>query len=109
MKVGRSSLWGRLVACGGLATRLPAPAQKRPRTDRDWAQSKYCLDSEHPRGRQKARVFASVGIQEADAEALRAALLAVATSDEARSVSPTRTASAMSLTSISSGRAERSE
>src|SRR5712692_9511932 len=28
----------------------------------------YCLNSQHPRGRNKARVFVSVGISEADAE-----------------------------------------
>ena len=28
----------------------------------------YCLNSQHPRGRNKARVFASVGIREVDAE-----------------------------------------
>jgi hypothetical protein len=38
----------------------------------------YCLNPQHPRGRNKARVFASVGICEADAEALRTALLAAA-------------------------------
>ncbi|MBI5085488.1 MAG: hypothetical protein HZB13_12925, partial [Acidobacteria bacterium] len=38
----------------------------------------YCLNSQHPRGRNKARVFASVGIREADAEELRSALLAAA-------------------------------
>jgi len=38
----------------------------------------YCFNSQHPRGRNKARVFASVGIREADAEELRAALLAAA-------------------------------
>jgi len=40
--------------------------------------SGYCLNSQHPRGRHKARVFASVGIREADAEELRSALLAAA-------------------------------
>jgi Domain of unknown function (DUF6883) len=35
----------------------------------------YCLNLAHPRGRNKARVFASVGIQKADAEDLRSALL----------------------------------
>ena len=30
----------------------------------------YCLNPQHPRGRNKARVFASVGIREADAEEL---------------------------------------
>jgi hypothetical protein len=44
----------------------------------------YCLNSEHPRGRNKARVFASVGIREADAEVLRSALLAAASDAEAR-------------------------
>ncbi|HZT33012.1 MAG TPA: hypothetical protein VFA33_24200 [Bryobacteraceae bacterium] len=42
----------------------------------------YCLNSEHPRGRHKARVFASVGIRGADAEQLRAALLAAAAENE---------------------------
>ena len=35
----------------------------------------YCLSMQHPRGRNKARVFASVGIREIDAEELRFALL----------------------------------
>jgi hypothetical protein len=39
---------------------------------------KYCLNAQHPRGRHKTRVFASVGILEADAEKLRTALLAAA-------------------------------
>jgi hypothetical protein len=43
----------------------------------------YCLNSQHPRGRNKARVFASVGIRESDAEALRAAILAAARDAEA--------------------------
>ncbi len=43
----------------------------------------YCLNSHHPRGRNKARVFASVGIREADAEELRTALLAAAVGAEA--------------------------
>jgi hypothetical protein len=38
----------------------------------------YYLNSQHPRGRNKARVFASVGIREADAEELRTALIAAA-------------------------------
>jgi hypothetical protein len=44
----------------------------------------YCLSPEHPRGRNKARVFASTGIREADAEELRAALLRAACNTEAR-------------------------
>jgi hypothetical protein len=43
----------------------------------------YCLNSEHPRGRNKARVFASVGIRPADAEELKTALLAAAGGVEA--------------------------
>lgn len=43
----------------------------------------YCLNSQHPRGRNKARVFASVGIREADAEELKTALLAAASDGEA--------------------------
>lgn len=38
----------------------------------------YCLNPQHPRGRNKARVFASLGIREADAEELRQALIAAA-------------------------------
>ena len=44
----------------------------------------YCLSPHHPRGRNKARVFASVGIREADAEVLRTALLAAARNAEAQ-------------------------
>jgi hypothetical protein len=44
----------------------------------------YCLNLQHPRGRHKARVFASVGIREANAEELRTALLAAASNAEAR-------------------------
>jgi hypothetical protein len=44
----------------------------------------YCLNPEHPRGRNKARVFASVGIRLADATELRTALLAAASDAEAQ-------------------------
>jgi hypothetical protein len=44
----------------------------------------YCLSPHHPRGRSKARVFASVGIREGDAEELRTALLQAARSAEAQ-------------------------
>ncbi len=44
----------------------------------------YCLNPQHTRGRHKARVFASVGIREADAEELRTALIHAATNAEAR-------------------------
>jgi hypothetical protein len=44
----------------------------------------YCLNTHHPRGRNKARVFASVGILQADAEVLREALLGAARNAEAR-------------------------
>ena len=43
----------------------------------------YCLNPHHSRGRNKARVFASVGIGQADAELLREALLAAAVKSEA--------------------------
>ena len=43
----------------------------------------YCLNAHHPRGRNKARVFASVGIYPADADMLREALLAAARNAEA--------------------------
>ena len=44
----------------------------------------YCLSPEHPRGRHKARVFASaLGLTVADYQELRRALLAAALSEEA--------------------------
>jgi hypothetical protein len=46
--------------------------------------SDYCLNPEHPRGRHKARVFASaLGLTLADAESLRAMLLLVVLDHEA--------------------------
>ena len=44
----------------------------------------YCLNTDHPRGRNKARVFASFGIRQADAEVLREALLGAARHADAR-------------------------
>ncbi len=44
----------------------------------------YCLNPHHPRGRNKARVFASLGIREADAEELRTALVAAASGTAAQ-------------------------
>jgi hypothetical protein len=44
----------------------------------------YCLSLHHPRGRNKARVFASIGIRENDAEELRTALLEAAKDQEAQ-------------------------
>jgi hypothetical protein len=44
----------------------------------------YCLNAQHPRGRNKARVFASVGIRQADADVLRTALVVAACNGEAR-------------------------
>ena len=48
--------------------------------------TEYCLDPSHPRGRHKARVFASsLGLEQQDAPVLRVALLEAAeTSDDAR-------------------------
>jgi hypothetical protein len=44
----------------------------------------YCLNTDHPRGRNKARVFASAGIRQADAEVLRDSLLGAARNADAR-------------------------
>ncbi len=44
----------------------------------------YCLNPHHSRGRNKARVFASVGIGQADAEVLIKALLVAARKADAR-------------------------
>jgi hypothetical protein len=44
----------------------------------------YCLNFEHPRGRHKARVFASaLGLTKDDSEELRKALLSAALSEDA--------------------------
>ena len=46
--------------------------------------TRYCLDTTHPRGRHKARVFrAALGLSLADAGLLRDALLNAAVVDEA--------------------------
>jgi len=44
----------------------------------------YSLNLQHPRGSNKARVFAAAGIQKADAEELQAALLSAAPEREAQ-------------------------
>ena len=44
----------------------------------------YCLDPHHPRGRNKARVFAAIGIRQEHAEELRTVLLAAAQSGDAQ-------------------------
>ena len=44
----------------------------------------YCLNAQHSRGRNKARVFASLGIRQSDAEVLRTALVMAASNTEAR-------------------------
>jgi hypothetical protein len=43
----------------------------------------YCLNPHHPRGRHKARVFASIGFRETDAAELRSAVLVAARAHEA--------------------------
>lgn len=50
--------------------------------------SGYCLNPHHSRGRNKARVFAAVGIREVDAAELRAALLMAARTGEAQPGAP---------------------
>ncbi|MCZ2076032.1 MAG: hypothetical protein LC130_13665 [Bryobacterales bacterium] len=49
----------------------------------------YCLNLQHTRGRHKARVFASLGITEVDAEALRGALIEAARNGDALPGLPT--------------------
>lgn len=44
----------------------------------------YCLNPEHPRGKHKARVFATLGFTAENADKLRAALLTAAASGDAR-------------------------
>jgi len=46
----------------------------------------YCLDPTHPYGRHKSRVFrAALGLKQADAAELRAALMAAAKEEDAES------------------------
>ncbi len=49
----------------------------------------YCLNHQHTRGRHKARVFASLGVTEGDAGALREALIEAAQNGEALPGPPT--------------------
>jgi len=44
----------------------------------------YCLNPEHPRGKHKARVFATLGITAENANELRAALLKAAANVDAQ-------------------------
>ncbi|HWW84306.1 MAG TPA: hypothetical protein VNZ26_11920, partial [Vicinamibacterales bacterium] len=44
----------------------------------------YCLNSEHARGKHKARVFATLGFTVENAHELRAALLRAAASNDAQ-------------------------
>ena len=44
----------------------------------------YCLNPEHPRGKHKARVFATLGFTAENADELRAALLMAAASRDAQ-------------------------
>jgi hypothetical protein len=44
----------------------------------------YCLNPEHPRGKHKAQVFATLGFTAENAEELRAALLRAAASGDAQ-------------------------
>jgi hypothetical protein len=46
--------------------------------------TEYCLNPEHPRGKHKARVFATLGFTLENADELRAALLRAAASDGAQ-------------------------
>ncbi len=63
----------------------------------------YCLNAQHLSGRNKARVFASVGVHPGDAKMLQEALLAAAKNEEAR---PILMASASSSTSTWSAKRE---
>jgi len=66
-------------------TRQSAISMKLPNGDRAYVDLRkleaYCLNVHHPRGKHKARVFASCGIT--DAEALKQALLEAAVSIDA--------------------------
>jgi len=62
---------------------MKLPNGERATVDRQKLEE-YCLNPHHPRGRHKARVFASVGVGQANAEVLREALLVAARSAEAQ-------------------------
>jgi hypothetical protein len=50
----------------------------------DWQKLfEYCLNPHHPRGRNKARVFAAVGIHQGNVDLLRDAILFAAATAEA--------------------------
>ena len=69
-------------------TRLHSCAMKIPHGDVAIVDrqklTEYCLNLEHPRGKHKARVFATLGFTAENAEELRAALLRAAASGDAQ-------------------------
>ena len=69
-------------------TRLHSYAMKMPDGDAAIVDRQkltgYCLNPEHPRGKHKARVFATLGFTAENADALRAALLMAAASGDAQ-------------------------
>ncbi len=63
----------------------------------------YCLNPHQPRGRNKARVFASIAVGQTNAEVLREALLAAARNAEAQlGAAPMASATSLILTGASS-------
>jgi hypothetical protein len=50
----------------------------------------YCLNPEHPRGKHKARVFATLGFTAENADDLRAALLKAAAGNDAQAAASDR-------------------
>jgi len=72
-----------LTAAQGLAMKLPGGHAAIVDLEK---LTGYCLHPEHPRGKHKARVFATLGFTADNAEDPRAALLAAAATADARPV-----------------------
>src|SRR2546425_11949170 len=80
--------WSRAHGTRVRGTRLHSYAIKMPDGDAAIVDRQkltgYCLNPEHPRGKHKGRVFATLGFTAENADALRAALLMAAASGDAQ-------------------------
>jgi hypothetical protein len=80
-------VWNRTQGARVRGTRLNSCVMKMPGGDAAIVDrhklTGYCLNPEHPRGKHKARVFATLGLTAENADELRAALLLAAASSYA--------------------------
>ena len=68
----------------------------------------YCLNPDHPRGKHKARVFATLGLTAENADQLRAALLKAAASSDAQAAASDQFGDRYVLVSLRDPKARRS-